>query len=396
MKCKYCGNDLGEDAVFCNNCGKKAESIVSLKKEKDSLNITQDSDINYAQEENNAENQYIPYENTENHDKNNPEQESEYFSDTIYENEHRNEKTGILKLTGSFFVMILATVLFAFVSICFCVKLGVSGKTSADAVRRMKTSILMDTDTGEKSFSDSIYDFIKFGNINDEGITKAQFRDFMVNSDFLEFAAEKTELYVDYIINGKGTEPTVTTDEMTEFFRNNEDVSEESFGYKMQTGDYNAIRRQLERNEADSNLLISSWSVRTGFNFGKLNYAFQYITLGILAALTIVFFIWIAVIVDRKGKYILWFYGNIFLFSGIIVFLAGFAVVFGLPLAYIHTESLACYAGSAMLIPFSLFAVSTGLFQICVGIILKSIKKFFRRREKRSQEIEKALAAANV
>ena len=401
MKCKYCGSNMGKDAVFCNNCGKKSESTISLKKE--TIPVQKDdiadiiSDTDDMREEIQPVEQYIPQEFPENNEEHSDEgQELQHFENTIYEDTLKNEKTGAGKLIGAFFVMIITTVLFIYVSLCFCIKLGVSGKTSADSVRRMKSTLLMDTVTGEESFSDKIYDSIDFGNINDEGITKAQFREFMINSDFLEFAAEKTGLYIDYIINGNGTEPTVTTDEMVEFFRRNADALQSAFGYKMKTGDYNAIRRQLDRKETSANLLISSWSVKSGFNFGKLNYAFQYITLGIFAALTIVFFIWIAVIVDRKGKYILGFYGNIFLFSGIAVFLTGFSAVFISSAAYIHTGELVFYVCSTMLIPFAVFALVTGLFQIITGILLKSIKKFFRRREKRSKEIEKALAAANI
>ena len=394
MKCRYCGSDMGDDALFCNNCGKKAEIVISLKKETAPLvTDTEDTKKEYTPEE------YIPSElhevQEDTTNEANENQDSQHFENTIFENELENEKTVAGKLLGAFIVMVTATVLFSFLSLCCCVKLGVSGKTSAYAVRKMKSAMLMDTLTGGESFSDSIYDSIDFGNINDEGITKAQFREFMINSGFLEFAAQKVELYVDYIINGKGTEPTVTTDEMTEFFRENADASQSAFGYSMKTGDYNAIRRQLDRKETAANLLISSWSIRTGFNFAKLNYAFQYITLGILAALTMVLFIWIAVIVDRKGRYIIGFYGNIFLFSGIAVFLTGFLAGFGLPVIYIHTGKLIFYAGSTMLIPFSLFALTTGAFQIAVGIILKSIRKFIRRREKRSKEIAKALAAAN-
>ena len=385
MKCKYCGNDMGEDAVFCNNCGKKRENIISLEKNTGELHESQGNDDSINTEENQPEIQeeYIPSEPPENQEIPQEEaQDVQYFENTIYKDSRHTEKTGFLKLAGSFFVMIPAIVLLAFLSLCSCIKLGVSGKISADAVRRMNISVLMDTESNGKNFSDIIYDSIEFGNINDEGISKSQFRDFMVNSDFLDFASEKASLYVDYIINGKGTEPTVTTNEMVEFFKRNSDAAEKSFDYSMKAGDYNAIRKQLDRKSIAANLLISSWSVKTGFNFGKLNYAFQYITLGIFTALTVVLFIWIAVILDRKAKYVLGFYGNIFFLGGTVVFSAGLVSVLGSAVAYIYTGKLLFYAGSTMLVPFALFASATGLFEITVGIILKSIKKLIRKREK--------------
>ena len=385
MKCKYCGNDMGEDAVFCNNCGKKSESVISLEKDSDKAEELRNDDVFIDTEEKPPEisEEYIPPTLPENQDIPQEEtQDTQYFENTIYKDSRHTEKTGFGKLVCSFFVMIPALVLFVCVSLCFCVKLGVSGKTSADAVRRMNISVLMDTESNGENFSDIIYDFIDFGNINDEGISKSQFRDFMVNSDFLDFASEKVGLYVDYIINGKGTEPTVTTNEMIEFFKRNSDSAEKAFNYSMKKGDYNAIRKQLDRKEAAANLLISSWSVKTDFNFGKLNYVFQYITLGIFTALTVVLFIWIAVILDRKAKYVLGFYGNIFFFGGIIILLAGILSVPGSAVAYIYTGELLFYAGSTMLVPFALFASATGLFDITVGIILKSIKKLIKKREK--------------
>ncbi|MBR1592806.1 MAG: hypothetical protein IJ666_07340 [Ruminococcus sp.] len=379
MKCKYCGNLI--DGNFCNNCGKQPENTVSHGKYEPPLSDTKENTA-----ENSADTDMPSAENTENTDAS--------FENTIYEDELQEEKTGLLKITEAFGVMFLTFVLFSFLSLCFCVKLGVSGKTASDAVKNMQSVVLADAMAGEKSFSDNIYDFIDFGNINDEEMSKSQFRDFLVNSDFLSFASQKAELYVDYIISGKGTEPTITTNEMVEFFQRNSSALQSAFDYSMKTGDYNAIRRQLDRKEAAANLLISSWSVRTGFNFAKLNYLFQYITLGVLAALTVVLFIWIAVIVDRKGIYILGFYGNIFLLSGIVVLAAGLAAVFGSAAAYVNTGKLVFYLASTMLFPFSLFACATGIFQIAAGIILKNIKRFFRVRNKRTREVQKALAAA--
>lgn len=389
MKCKYCGNDMGEDAVFCNNCGKKSESVISLEKDSDKAEELRNDDVFIDTEEKPPEisEEYIPPTLPENQDIPQEEtQDTQYFENTIYKDSRHTEKTGFGKLVCSFFVMIPALVLFVCVSLCFCVKLGVSGKTSANAVKNMKTSVLMDTESNGENFSDIIYDFIDFGNINDEGISKSQFRDFMVNSDFLDFASEKVGLYVNYIINGKGTEPTVTTNEMVEFFKRNSDSAEKAFNYSMKKGDYNAIRKQLDRKEAAANLLISSWSVKTDFNFGKLNYVFQYITLGIFTALTVVLFIWIAVILDRKAKYVLGFYGNIFFFGGIIILLAGILSVPGSAVIYIYTGELLFYAGSTMLVPFALFASATGLFDITVGVIFKSIKKLIKKREKLALE----------
>ncbi|MBR0142399.1 MAG: hypothetical protein IJM19_09165 [Ruminococcus sp.] len=62
MKCKYCGNDMGEDAVFCNNCGKKSESVISLEKDSDKAEELRNDDVFIDTEEKPPEisEEYIP------------------------------------------------------------------------------------------------------------------------------------------------------------------------------------------------------------------------------------------------------------------------------------------------------------------------------------------------
>ena len=95
------------------------------------------------------------------------------------------------------------------------------------------------------------------------------------------------------------------------------------FGSSFNDDTCDILVKNLDKEDFTSNMSIQE------YNVGFVRYIFSYITIGILVALVIVLFIWIALIVDRKGRHLTGFYGNIFLVSGLIVFLSGVAVALG-------------------------------------------------------------------
>ena len=104
-------------------------------------------------------------------------------------------------------------------------------------------------------------------------------------------------------------------------------------------------------------------------------------------ALVIVLFIWIALIVDRKGRHLTGFYGNIFLVSGLIVFLSGVAVALGASVAYSFTSEIAFYLAANVLLPFALAALCLGFVELLIGYIFKKVKKSIKKKAKKAAEI---------
>ena len=220
--------------------------------------------------------------------------------------------------------------------------------------------------------------------------------EYMAQTNLLYFSADRAADYAEYLVNGKGSDPSVSVKDITSFFENNDSVAADTFGRALGNTEYGLIRKQLENNNVEEALSVEEWSSKSGFNMKSMSYLFSFITLGIFAALIVVLLIWIAVIVDRRGRHLASFYGNIFLWSGLIVFLAGFAVLGGAAIASTLTGHLVYYISAQVFQPFALFAMATGAFEFVVGFILKKVKKAIRRKERRekyaAKEVEKALA----
>lgn len=305
-------------------------------------------------------------------------------------------KVGAGRLTGAFIISILASLFLIALSIAFSVKLGVSGDTVRKRVEGMKIGTVLDAELDGDTVSNDIFKSLKFGEITDGAADKYNFREYMAQTNLLYFSADRAADYAEYLVNGKGSDPSVSVKDITSFFENNDSVAADTFGRALGNTEYGSIRKQLENNNVEEALSVEEWSRKSGFNMKSMSYLFSFITLGIFAALIVVLLIWIAVIVDRRGRHLASFYGNIFLWSGLIVFLAGFAVLGGAAIASTLTGHLVYYISAQVFQPFALFAMATGAFEFVVGFILKKVKKAIRRRERRekyaAKVVEKALA----
>ncbi|MBQ8960639.1 MAG: zinc-ribbon domain-containing protein [Ruminococcus sp.] len=305
-------------------------------------------------------------------------------------------KVGAGRLTAAFIIGLLASLLLIGLSIAFSVKLGVSGDTVKKRVEGMKIGTVLDADLDGDTVSNDIFKSLKFGEITDGAADKHNFREYMAQTNLLYFAADRAAGYAEFLVNGKGSDPSVSVKDITSFFENNDSVAADTFGRALGNTEYGSIRKQLENNNVEEALSIEEWSRKSGFNMKSMSYLFSFITLGIFAALIIVLLIWIAVIVDRRGRHLASFYGNIFLWSGLIVFLVGAAVLGGAAIASTLTGHLAYYVCAQVFQPFALFAMATGAFEFVVGFILKKVNKAIRRKERRqkyaAKEVEKALA----
>ena len=309
------------------------------------------------------------------------------------EEEEKPVKVGVLRLSGAFIVSVFAALFLIVLSLLFCVKLGASGDILRRRIERISMSTILDGSFDNHTVSDNIYNNIHFDEVTNDHADRHAFREFLENADINDFIADKAADYADFIIAGQGKDPSVSVNEIVSFFQENSDASAEAFGYTMMTADYNYLRSRMESTGIEDALSISKWSDALHFRLTGAHYIFSFITLGIVLALVVVLLIWIAVIVDRKGKHLMSFYGNIFCWSGAIMLIIGIGASAGTAVAHVITGNIICFAASSILLPFALFAVCTGAFELVLGVIFRKIRKAIRNKDKRLKAVEKALEA---
>ena len=104
--------------------------------------------------------------------------------------------------------------------------------------------------------------------------------------------------------------------------------------------------------------------------------------MGILLALVIVLLIWIAIIVDKRGRHVLAFFGNCLFYPGFLLFISGLAALGGCSIAYAITSELLFYIITNVFFWFSIWAVAVGCGEMLLGLIFKKAAKSKKRKEK--------------
>lgn len=305
-------------------------------------------------------------------------------------------KVGAGRLTGAGIIAFFTAVFLILLSLMFCVKLGASGDTLKKRTAKMDINTVLDANYNGKSLSDAIYNEAGFGEASHGQVSKSDFRIYMAKTDLLSYAGEHIKNYTDFIINGESADPSVTTDDMVEFFSSNSAVLRDVTDYEMQIADYNRIRSNLESKDTAKNFSVEEWSNKLHFNLQNANFIFSYVTQAIILGLVIVLLIWIIVVVSGRGKHVVGLYGGIFTWSGSIVFIVGLAIVAGASIAHVITGEFMFYLCASLLLPFGVFAICVGAAEFVIGFIFKRIRRGIRNKEKRNKAVEKALAGTAV
>lgn len=307
----------------------------------------------------------------------------------------KTAKVGAGRIAGASAVSVFAVVFLIILSFALCFKFGVSGKMLRNRIEKLSANTLLSAEFEDDEISDNIYKTIGFRSITHGNATEADFKDFLVKSDMLSFIGENAENYADYIFNGKGKDPSIGASEIkTDFFKTNNDVADEVFGYTLGKDDLKLIQSRLEEENIDEALSIKEWNKKSGFDLKNVSYILSYITLGVFLALIIVLFIWIAIIVDKKGRHIMGFYGNILFISGIILFVSGLGVLAGSAIAYSITGNVMFYLIQNVLLMFGILASAAGAFEGILGIIFKKIGKSKKKKEKSAAQIQQEAVPA--
>lgn len=294
---------------------------------------------------------------------------------------------------GATMLTIFCVIFLLSFSLLVCLKFGASPKSLRKGVEGLDSNTLFSAEYEDDELSNDLYKSLGIKGATDGRASKEGFKQFLIKSDFLEFIGERIENYGKYIFDGKGSDPSVTGSEIRDDFfgsKSNNSIAKEEMGVKFDSEALTIIGRRLEKNKVDKNLSVKEWNKSAGFDLKNVSYAFSYVTLGLILALLIVFLIWIAVVVDRRGRYLTGFYGNIFLISGIFMFLIGFAILVAAPVIYAITNNVIFYALFHVLMKFGIISISTGFGELVLSFIFKRINRSIRRTEKTAKAVAKA------
>ena len=305
----------------------------------------------------------------------------------VEEAPQKPEKVSAGKIFGAGVVSLITIIILTAVGLLFSLKLGFTGDNLHNIAKDLNKWSIINARMDGLTVSDNLYYKSDFDKATHNFADTTDFALFLAKTDFTGFCADKLEVYADYIIDGKGDEPTLTENEIVDFFKENHDIAKETFGYDLQTADYNSMRTSLANNETAEKFSVSKigWDLR--FRLENIRYILSYLTLGILAAIVALLMIWIATLVNCKCKHIIGFFGNIFTFSGLAVILVSVAVSAGAALAHTVTGDFLCYLSSTLLLPTAVYGICIGAILLIAGLIIKKVKASVRTKEK----IQKAI-----
>lgn len=305
--------------------------------------------------------------------------------------EQKPAKVGVGKYFGGFLIALLAGIVLTAFCLIFSLKLGFTGTNLHNIAKDLDVWSVINAELNDMSLADNLYYETDFDKATQGNADKTEFTLFLAGTDFTGFCADKLEQYADYIIDGSGDMPTVTNNDIVEFFRANHDIGVGIFGYDMQTADYNAIRSSLDAHKTSEKFSVDKIGWEMKFRLENIGKILSYVTIGILAGVFILLMIWIAVILKNSKKAIRGYMGNIFTFSGLVVLAVSIAVSAGAALVYAVTGDFLCYLSSTLLLPSAAFGGCFGAFVLIVGLIIKKVNSSIKVKDK----IQKAAGKVN-
>lgn len=304
--------------------------------------------------------------------------------------EDKPVKVGGLRITGASIITFFSIIILLGITLISSVKLGLTGEKVEKQIKSMNTWAFVSSELDDRLVSDNLFGELYMGTATGYLYDESDFHCFLGQSDILDFIGENAGKYVNYIFSGKGKAPSVDADDITDFIRNNAENYSKDFAGSI---DYTIVEEAIDENETLDYFDIGKIEKSAGTSIDTVRYGISYLTIGILLALLIVLMIWIAVIVDRKARFLLGFYGNIFKWSGILTFLAGLAITGGTAVLHVVSNEVIIYLLSVVALPTGIFAMIIGFSLGLLGFIFSKIKGGIKNKEKRSKAVEEALAA---
>lgn len=310
---------------------------------------------------------------------------SENAAITADDNAKKVKKVGAGKLILAAIITILTICFLLIGNMLLCVKFGVTGDILSNRIKKLELNTILSHEYENAEISTDIYRTLGIRSITEGGASESSFKSYLIQSDALDFIAENVKNYADYILEGKGDDPTIDSDYIAKNFfgsRHNNKIAQQEFDYSFNSTDLNNIAKNLRKNDVDEALSISEWNEEAGFNLKNCRHVNSYVSIAIVFGIVLVLIICIILIVDKKGRHAAGFLGNIFSIAGVLTFIVGFAITAALPIVYTFSGNVAFYAASNLLSTFGIAALCTGFVEMLGGCIFHFIKKALKKKEK--------------
>lgn len=289
------------------------------------------------------------------------------------------------KIFGASLVTLLTMVFLLLFTVLLAVKIGVNGSIVRRRAEKLNAKTTLTAECDGKELSKTLYDSLGFRTATKGAANEESFKRYMLNTDFREYAGRVAEGYLDYIIDGEGGDPSITSEDfVNDFIKANKKAIVKEFEYDLTDDDYDLLQHNLDKDDFTDTMNIKEWNREAGFDLGKLSFAFSYITIGIVAALILLLLIWIAAIVDKRAKYVTGFFGAVFTSVGFISFISGLAIFLGSAIAFTFTHNVVFYLTENLLLPLTIMLCIIGAAEFFIGFIFRKTSKGLKKKERKA------------
>lgn len=302
------------------------------------------------------------------------------------------KKVGGGRIFGASLVTIFTIVFLLAFSLSLAVKIGANGSVIRKRAEKLNASTTLSAQFDGKELAKTLYDSMGFRTATKGAADEAGFKRYMMNTDFREYAGRVAKDYLDYIIDGKGGDPSITAEDfVNDFIRTNKNAAVKEFDYELTDSDYELIEKNLEKDNFSDTMSVKEWSRKLGFDIDKCSYAFSFITIGILGGLVILFLIWTAVILAKRARYVTGFFATVFNIVGLLMFISGLVILIGSAVAFTFTHNVGFYLTETLLLPFTCMLLIIGAAELFLGFIFRKTNRAIRKKAKKA-----AAAAAST
>ena len=302
------------------------------------------------------------------------------------------KKVGGGRIFGASLVTIFAILFMLLFSFMLAVKIGANGSVIRRRFEKLNDNTTLTAEFDGKELSKTLYDSLGFRTATQGMADEAAFRRYLLDTDFREYAGKVAEGYLDYIIDGEGSDPSITAaDFVNDFIKANSKAAKDEFDYELTKADYELLEKNLDKDGFSDSLSVRKWRKELGFDVDKLSYLFSFITIGIIGGIVLLFLIWISAVVDKRAKHVTGFFATIFNITGFIVFLSGLVIIVGSALGFTFTHNVGFYLSESLLLPLSLILLIIGGAELLIGFIFRKSNRIIKKKAKKA-----AAAAANA
>ncbi len=281
-------------------------------------------------------------------------------------------------------ISIFAIVFLIVFNLLITARIGLSGDILGKAASSLRAEQILDGKLdGDKTAAEYIYDNLDEKLITKSGAEVKDMRSFLIEADFVGFFSETLEGYASYLINGEGDDPSIGSEDIAKFIEDNNTLFYYEMNFAMSENDYNKLEESLADEGFDEALSLDEWGKEIGFSVSNVHFIFSFITIAVVFAIVLVFYIWTAIVLDRHTKSIMGFFRTITLIGGLVIFIPTALLLIGAPIAALYTGNAVIYIASELLLPFAAVGACTGLFEIIVAVIFGKIRKLIKKRERK-------------